>query len=164
VQLQTTRVAGAPDGLWLMPQLVAETRWLVDELPETAVPTDYHLGGQVQLAGYALAQSGDTWQVTLYWRALAPLDAYATVFVHALDENKEILAQSDAQPVQNSFPLPLWMTDVLVADTHTLPAVDAVLLGVGMYDPATFVNWSVTDGAGAAVADGRILLPVEVAP
>ncbi|MCB8990974.1 MAG: hypothetical protein H6664_13300 [Ardenticatenaceae bacterium] len=159
LHLVTAAEAGTPEGVWLMPQLLAETDWLLTALSETAVPVDAIFNEQVALAGYEVQSQGDQMQVTLYWQALTPLEAYATVFVHALDANQNILAQSDAQPVQNSYPLPLWPPGVVVADTHILPPTDVTQLGVGLYDPVTFVNWSLVDG-GVTVANGRLLLPI----
>jgi hypothetical protein len=158
LRLVTTPLTGEPEGIWLQPQLLATTDWLHTDLPETAVATDYRLGERVELAGYAVEPAGEQLRVTLYWRALAPLERTATVFVHLLDGEGEIAAQQDAPPLNNAYPLPVWPPGMLVADTYLLPAAGGAQLGVGLYDPETLARWPAVDGAGDEAANGRILL------
>lgn len=172
VELITRPLAGAPEGLWLMPQLSAETDWLLpDPLPADveAAPAGQRFDDTVELVGYALDPSmpapGAPLTVTLYWRALRTTPRYATVFVHLLSAQGEIVAQQDAQPVGNSYPLPLWQTDAIVADAHTLrvpptAAVEGLTLAVGLYDPETLVRWTAVAPDGTPLPDGRAVLPL----
>src|SRR5690606_16297852 len=102
--------------------------------------------------------------VTLYWRALTPTDAYATVFVHLLDASGNIVVQHDGAPVNGSYPIPLWQPGVLIADTHrlTLPAeaTGPYQLAVGLYDPVTLLRWPVTGVNGEPLPDGRAVFEV----
>lgn len=164
-------VAGTPDGLWLMPQLLASHDWLLSELPETAVAAGHRLGDDIVLLGYsvepAAPQPQDVVTVTLYWRGERPLAANATVFVHALDAAGELVAQSDGQPVQNSYPLVNWPAGVLIADRHQFvwsSDNDFSQLAVGLYDPTTLVRLPVQNPDGTADANGQALLPVVGTP
>ena len=172
LRLITQSLEGDTDGLWLTPQLLARTDWLLADLPVGAIPMQYSFGEGVTLAGYVITpaqpQPGDRVEVTLYWRGERPLRQNATVFLHALNQAGELAAQSDSQPVQNSYPLTNWPPGFLIADAHsfTWPADAGELtqLAVGLYDPATFVRWPVTGSAGVPLPDGQILLPVEIRP
>jgi len=162
--------ADEPSGRWLTPQLLARTDWLLAELPSKANSVQYLFGDSVTLAGYMLEPAqprpGETVQVTLYWRGEGPLRQNATVFVHALNENGKLTAQSDSQPVQNSYPLINWPAGILIADAHTFtwPSGELVQLAVGLYDPTTLTRWSIIAPDGAPLPNNQALLPVEVSP
>jgi len=159
---------GDPTGAWLMPQLLSPADWLLaDPLPpELAVqPAGNRFGESVELVGYQVAEAEGQLVVTLYWRALIPNDAYATVFVHLLDESGNILAQHDSPPVQGTYPLPVWPLGLIIADQHllTLPPdapAGPYRLAVGLYDPVTFIRWPVAGANGEPLPDGRALLEV----
>jgi hypothetical protein len=162
LRLITEPVSGTPQGAWIQPQIVAQADWLLADLPPTAQPAGHQLGADVTLVGYTVAPDPAAEQVvvTLYWRAERPLHQNATVFVHLLDEAGNLLAQSDAQPVNNSYPLTVWPTGVIIADSHTLPLPDVPFTtAVGLYDPTDFTRWPVTHPDGTLDANGRVLLP-----
>lgn len=172
LDLVTAPLDGAPDGLWLMPQLSAVTDWLLPEplLQDAATAADgSRFGDVVELAGYSAVQAGDGLDVTLFWRPLAPVDRYATIFVHLLDADGQLVAQHDSAPVGGAYPFPLWQPGSLVADRHTLvlpgdvPA-GSYTLAVGIYDPDTLMRWPVTQPDGTPNTDGRGVLqpPVEI--
>ncbi len=166
LRLTTEPLAGAPGGLWLMPQLLARMDWLLVELPARATPVHYLYDNGVTLAGYTIEpmqpQPGDRVEVTLYWRGERRLRQNAIVFLHALNQDGKLVSQSDSQPVQNSYPLTNWSPDVLIADAHTFtwPAGALTQLAVGLYDPVTMVRWPVTDPDGVPVPDNQAILPV----
>lgn len=165
LRLVTEAKEGTAAGLWVQPQLLAQSDWLLAELPETAVPAGHRFADDVTLVGYAVAPGeGETLLVTLYWQAARPLPENATVFVHLLDESGNLIAQHDAAPVQNSYPLTIWPTGVLIADSHplTAPAEQAAAfqIAVGLYNPTSLARWPVTNPEGTMDADGRALLPV----
>lgn len=171
LRLVTEPVAGTPDGLWLMPQLLARHDWLLSELPETTVASGHRLGDDIVLLGYsvepAAPQPQDVVTVTLYWRGERPLPANATVFVHALNAAGELVAQSDGQPVQNSYPLINWPAGAIIADPHQViwPSVDMLSqLAIGLYDPVTLARLPVQNPDGTADSNGQALLPVLETP
>ncbi len=165
LRLVTESLEGDPDGLWLTPQLLARSDWLLAKLPQTAVATDFRFGAGVTLAGYVIEPAqpapGDVVQVTLYWRGERPLRQNATVFLHALNQDGELVAQSDSQPVQNSYPLTNWPPGVLIADAHsfTWPTGALTQLAVGLYDPATQARWPVTGPDGEPLPNNQAILP-----
>lgn len=132
--------------------------------------TVYQLGEQVELVGSRLEATSlrpsDRLRVHLFWRAKeAPPQDY-TVFVHVLDENGNLVAQSDGQPVGGAYPVSWWWPGQLVEDVHEVP-MQGVEPGtyqivIGMYDLESGKRLPVADGDGAA----QIPLPqtIEVSP
>jgi hypothetical protein len=171
LRLVTQPLTGDPDGLWLMPQLLARRDWLLAELPETAVPAGHRLGDDIVLLGYLVEpvqpQPDELVTVTLYWRGERPLSQNATVFVHALNVAGELAAQRDGQPVQNSYPLNTWPAGTIIADSHQFRwLTDDPLrhIAVGLYDPVTLVRFTVLNPDGTVDANGQALLPVQATP
>ncbi|MBP6473344.1 MAG: hypothetical protein KBE23_14920 [Chloroflexi bacterium] len=169
LRLATEPLSGAPDGLWLRPQLLAQTDWLLAELPVTAVPAGHRFGADVVLLGYTVEpsqpQPGDLVTVTLYWQGERPLTQNATAFVHALNDSGEMVAQSDSQPVRGTYPLTIWPPGAIIADAHTFnwPTGSGNLaqLAVGLYDPSTQTRWPVTNLDGVLDPNGQAELPIK---
>jgi hypothetical protein len=162
-------VTGDPEIYWLQPQIFTRSAWLLPALPANINQAEYYFGDEISLSGYSLdppePRPGEPTTVTLYWQADRPVDRQATAFVHLLDRSGNITAQHDAQPVLNSYPLPVWVPGMTIADPHPLiwpetPAGELVL-AAGLYDPVTFVRWPVTDAAGERQADDRAVLDGE---
>jgi hypothetical protein len=105
-------------------------------------PMSVTFGGLIELMGYdvdrEVAQPGEQVTLTLYWRALAPVDRDYTVFVHLLDEALRKCAGSDGQPLYDRAPTSAWEPGRIVADPHPM-TLDAhlppgeTLFGVGLY-------------------------------
>lgn len=79
--------------------------------PQHAVQADF--GGKMRLAGYDWSEDG---RLTLYWQALAPLGADYTTFVHVLDAQGNLVAQTDGQPQDGAYPTSVWQVGEFVAD------------------------------------------------
>ncbi|MCD6285299.1 MAG: hypothetical protein J7M39_05230, partial [Anaerolineae bacterium] len=113
-------------------------------LPRTPdIPLAVTVGGFGELVGADLAslepRLGDDLDITLYWRALGPAAADYTVFVHLVDPDNGILAQSDAWPDGGAAPTTTWSEGEVIVDRHVLRVPAAMPAGdyrlyVGMYD------------------------------
>ncbi len=160
LRLVTELVNGTAAIYWRQPQLLVQTNWLLADLPAAAYPAGHRLGTDVALVGYTLTPAVDQLKVTLYWQTTRPLATNAVVFVHLLDETGRMVAQHDAQPVQNSYPLTFWPVRAIIADEHIMPLPDRpYTLAVGLYDPHDLTRWSVANPDGTVDPDGRALLP-----
>jgi hypothetical protein len=144
---------------------------ILDATPQQAV--DYRLGdNQIQLAGYALDKAtvapGDQVEVTLYWRALAPIFQSYTVFTQVIDPaTNGKIGQLDGLPVCDWFPTEQWNPGDLIADPYQIGiAPDAApgdyQLLVGMYDAATGQRLPVADADGAPLGDAIPLAAIRV--
>lgn len=167
-------------GLWAAPGITSGRTWLAEpSQPETAPIARF--GDQVALLGYEVnwdsaaqasgGQEGSAGKralhLTLYWRALRPIEVSYTVFVHLLDEAGEIEAQQDSRPLQATYPTDIWPPGVVVHDEHVVPVPGdvpggAYRLGVGLYELATMQRLPAMDGTGEAIPEDRVILDAAV--
>ncbi len=111
----------------------------VNELPDH-LPPDGTFADQLQLIGYRLPENlagcaADFCTMLTYWRVLAPQTGPRRFFLHALNENNDLLAQHDALDA----PARWWEMGDLLVQEHRLPPLgeSAVSLLLGVYDPQT---------------------------
>jgi len=136
----------------------------------TVTPVNANLENSMELLAYLSDREsyhpGDTVQVTLYWRALRPLEQDYKAFVHLTDAAMTHQpAQHDGDPGAGYTPTTRWLPGEIVADTHglLLPAdlpSGRYRLWAGMYEYGAMRNLAVEAGSapGVTVADNRILL------
>ncbi|NJN94824.1 MAG: hypothetical protein HC875_12365 [Anaerolineales bacterium] len=128
-------------------------------------------GEVVQLLDYTIeplqVAAGEPVQVNLLWQALAapPLDY--TVFVHLLDAQGELVAGSDAQPVNNSYPTTIWTRGERILDPHTLSTPDFLSpgqyrLAIGLYHQPTGQRLPLLFPAGRTDTAGQFILTSSV--
>jgi 4-amino-4-deoxy-L-arabinose transferase-like glycosyltransferase len=122
-------------------------------------PADALWGDAIQLVGYSVdtreVTAGETLNVTLYWRALAPLDDDYTVFVHLLGEhnpatNGPLWAGHDGQPDGGHYPTSRWQPGQVLLDLHPLAVpldtpVGEYQIEVGLYLLATMARLPASD-------------------
>jgi hypothetical protein len=87
------------------------------------------------LIGYDISTlnpaSGDTVELTLYWRALQPLERDYVVFANIIDpQTFTKYAESNAMPVQWTRPTSTWAVGEIIEDTHTLTVIENAAAGV----------------------------------
>ena len=142
-----------------------------------STPLDVTFGGKMRLLGYELEKDrvspGGYLTVTLYWKALVPVQEDYSVFVHLLGANDLIIGQRDVYPGQGNYPTTLWSPGEVVADTYVIPISAATLtpqeakLEVGLYRLESGKRLQVADSTGAEMGDnvrfGRIILPLRTA-
>jgi hypothetical protein len=104
------------------------------------------LGDFITLVGYDLSaakvSSGGTITVTLVWRARAPIGTEYTAFVHLLDQDGDLVTQSDHPPMGGAYPTSMWDAWDVVRDPHSLTvggsaAPGSCAISIGMYDSST---------------------------
>jgi hypothetical protein len=112
----------------------------MDTAVNVALEADTHT--LATLVGYTTGDScpnaGETCQISLLWHAENEFPASYRVFVHLLDGQGHIVAQSDGIPAGWTRPTTGWLPGEYILDTHTLtlPAPGTYTLRVGMYDAA----------------------------
>jgi hypothetical protein len=114
--------------------------------PGTSMPrTDAALsfGASIELTGFALPDApvapGSIAPLTLFWRADAALDQRFKVFVHVLDAEGRLVAQTDREPVGGLKPTDRWGPGEVVIDRYgvSLPGdipPGAYTVTAGLYD------------------------------
>ena len=86
--------------------------------------------------------AAQSFSVRLVWVASAVVDADYTVFMHLINPNGELIAQSDQVPESGFYPTSSWALNDLVEDTYTLQLPANLPTGkyrllVGWYRPET---------------------------
>lgn len=89
--------------------------------------------------------------VTLTWSTRTALDRDYTIFVHVLDDQGQLVAQSDLAPDVGTSG---WMVDEVIVTRHGLvispaAASGGLTLAVGLYDPVTGERLATSTGADA---------------
>jgi hypothetical protein len=121
-------------------QIVVNAPERVFAQPDVGTAVDILFADSIGLAGYTLAE--DPLRVEFVWSATDQIDSSYHVFVHLVDENGSIVAQSDGQPADWTRPTAGWAPGEYILDSHTLSipqgmSLENLSLRVGWYDPDT---------------------------
>lgn len=101
---------------------------------------------QISLEGYRLlddtVEAGDILRITWHWRALSRIDEDYKVFIHQMDEDGNLVAQRDSQPLVGARPMTSWVEGEESQDKYGILASDAVPAGhysliMGIYSAST---------------------------
>jgi hypothetical protein len=125
--------------------------------PAIESPLAARFGEGIHLLGYrapAVARPGEVLPVTLYWQSVALVAERYTVFIHLLNQQGQIAAQSDSQPVQGTRPTTGWLPQEVIVDEYALSLPVQLPPGryrltAGLYDPQTGARLDVTLADGS---------------
>lgn len=104
-------------------------------------PVSYRFGDRVELVGFEIAprrvRPGETITLTLYWRALRPIEHDYTVFTHILEPPQTIWGQEDRSPTP---PTSQWRIGEVYRETYVLAVKPETPAGfyeveIGLYRP-----------------------------
>ena len=113
-----------PANSLLLGNVTVKGRERTFDVPEMVTQVGAVLDRRVTLLGFDLESrsyhSGDSFTLTLYWRARTELDTSYTVFVHLVSEDGRIWAQQDNIPHNGEWPTTGWMQGEVVPDEHRL--------------------------------------------
>jgi len=122
-----------PDGRDALRLETVEVRPRAGEFPN---PLDANFGDRAALVGYTLdrrvVQPGEKIRLTLYWRALAPMETDYSVFAHVLGVENQVWANNDGPPVGGAAPTTRWQPGQVVEDVRELT--------VGLTTPPDFYD------------------------
>jgi hypothetical protein len=128
--------------------------------PSFRQPVGVVLGNLATLTGFDLAPStggkpiihpGDVLTVTLIWRAEGTAASSYHVFLHLLDPEGKLVAQSDGVPSNWTRPTTGWLPSEYVVDTRTL----AIPPGARAGDYTLHTGLYIPDGERLTAPDGR---------
>jgi uncharacterized membrane protein len=141
-------------------------QWVIDQLPETAVPQNTQFGTSILLAGYILSETqvepGRPLCTTLYWQPETTIAADYTVFLHFVDATGYVHAQRDSLPAFGFYPMVQWQPEEIVGDMHCIQVPTNLAPGdysinIGIYDSASGQRLPLT-GAGMEPDAGALRL------
>ena len=157
VGLFTSPSASSPFNQWFpLTSLNVQPTDRVFEAPDMALRLNANFDDKIELLGADISTAelkpGDTFEITLFWKALSRMETSYTIFVHLLDAENHIQAQEDRIPAAGSRPTTGWVVSEVVQDTYTLTVNPAAIPGtyvleVGVYDAGdpTFPRLSVLE-------------------
>ena len=141
------------------------------DVPPIAHPFRAVFGNSIELLGYQIVKSQaprsapnpqstnlPVYQLTLYWRCLAPMSTSYTVFTHLLDGTGRQWGQRDGIPCGGACSTTGWLMGEVLTDTYEI----AVAPGAPPGDYTIAVGWyDATTGQRLPTDNGdRVLLPV----
>jgi hypothetical protein len=128
VRLEPVKIGGPP----------AE---IVADQPEFDHPVKADFGGVIRLLGYTMAQNQQTLTLNCYWQSLAQIEVDYTIFVHILNEKRQLIAQGDRPPANGRYPTSLWDAGEIVMGEVEIPLSEVppgrYTLVLGLYNRLT---------------------------
>ncbi len=92
-----------------------------DRAPE--ISTGINFGNIIELSGYSLTPISDGLKITFFWRALASPGIDYTSFVHIVDSNDKIVAQTDVEPLDGRYPTSIWSPEEVIVDERIVSSI-----------------------------------------
>jgi hypothetical protein len=113
---------------------------------------------QIRLIGYDFKDRA----ITLYFQSLAAMNRDYTLFVHIVDRDGKIVAQSDHQPQERRYPTSIWDVGEQVRDEFSLVLPEDAAPGkyavrIGWYDGANGERLPVRDANDRIIGDFALL-------
>ncbi|MCC6617041.1 MAG: hypothetical protein IT320_26450 [Anaerolineae bacterium] len=121
--------------------------------PDFDVEVGAEFGGVIRLVGYSIDTTNGL-KLRLIWQAIQAMEQDYTVFVHLIDDHKNIVTQQDSMPVNNSYPTRLWQEGEYIVDEYQFSDVetDGLSIELGWYLQASGDRLVVT---APAIGDAR---------
>ena len=130
--------------------------------PKDNPPSEYTLDNAIGLA-HTRVDVGNSLTLTLTWQSHKPVPYDATIFVHVIGKDGDIMAQLDRQPLDGRFPTSYWQPGQIITDVISLPMpTDQAPLtcNVGMYLWPSMQRLPVKNVSGQPVRDDMIVVDV----
>ncbi len=129
---------------YLLPEYSLPPTYPSEEGLRIPHPTFVSMEDRVAILGYevdrAEAKAGEEIEVTIYWKALKPMDEDYSVFVQLLRRDGCKIAQLDTYPGMGLYPTSRWREGQVVKDSYALRVPQAISMPIecriiaGMYD------------------------------
>lgn len=148
-----------------------QCQWCLFQLRPPTHPVKATFGEKIELEGYDISATefaaGDSVYLTLYWHSLDQISERYSVFVRVLNEENEIVGQSDTLPLQGNWPTDQWPAGAKLADQHALkldPSLPAgeYTVAVGLHTPEDLQPLLPDPEQAVVVADAVILTTISV--
>ncbi|MBN1220938.1 MAG: hypothetical protein JXM69_18595 [Anaerolineae bacterium] len=163
----TNPPSNSPDTLFVGPLKVA----LPPPTPIAPLAEEINFGEVIRLVGVEpnrlAVAAGEPVSIKLLWETLNNPKLDYTVFVHLLDQDDNIIAGHDTQPLEGDYPTSIWTPGERILDPHTLPTAASLpsgqyRLAIGLYYQPTGIRLPLNLAGGQAEPEGRLILPQRV--
>ena len=127
--------------------------------------------GTNRLAGVNLpagVKAGETaLPITLYWQAEGPTSTSYTTFVHLVNEQGAMVAQSDSIPGKGTLPSTAWAPGEVIPDARSISLPADMPQGVytllaGLYDATDGRRLPITDGKADAKDNAIVIERIQI--
>lgn len=133
----------------------------VDPTPpsfELPYETQALFGDAILLLGYDVVPAHNQLLLHFMWQATQKPAVNWSIFIHLLDQEGHIIAQTDSQPRGGLYPTMVWDMDEVVSDSYALALPEAKLDGsyqliFGIYNAKTGERLMVTNDKGEIIGD-----------
>ena len=132
----------------------------VPGMTQAAERLDVILGTDLALRGKSVTTEDDCIRLRLYWEALRVPQVDATIFVHAVGADGQIVAQHDSRPWEGQYPTFIWDAAEIVVTEHVLPVPASqrpITLYAGAYTLPGPENLPAVQ-CGVTLPDGRAVV------
>ena len=162
----TAGFSDSPDTFFIGPLKIALPQPPIGFTGVASQPLDF--GEIARLIGYSVENTvispGDPIQIDLLWEALSEPSLDYTIFVHLLDENSNLVAGSDSQPLNNRYPTSIWTPGEQILDPHTVVTPSDLppgqyRLAIGIYFQPTGERLPLKFHTQTIDTTGRLTLP-----
>ena len=128
-----------------------------NRVPENS--TDYNFGNMIMLNGYTLTPTTDGLKMTFFWQAIDAPQIDYTTFIHVVNADDQIVAQSDLQPLNGKYPTSIWAPNEVIIDVRRITAIPKgnYRIYMGWYRKDTFERIPLFSN-GTASAENSIFL------
>ena len=99
-------------------------------------------------------------ELTVTWQAATDIDGNPTVFVHYLNDQNMLVAQSDGAPLGGLYPITMWQIGDVITDIRLFEDVNdqSGAIRFGIWDPENNQRWETRDASGAVYPDNTFRL------
>ena len=143
---QLINVPARDNGQWLM---------VISDEPRT------RFGDAIELRAADVSRRGNWLNLWLHWRALDAPAVDTKYFVHLLDADGSVMAQSDGVHVKYTRPSSQWQADEMISDLIEMPLWNLppgeYRIAVGLTNPDTDERLPAWDAAGNLLPDNRYI-------
>ncbi len=131
----------------------------------SALLSNARFGDRILLLRYSLETKtlsrGESLKLRLYWSCESKVDKDYTVFVHLVDSQGNLVAQTDSPPIGGSYPTSSWDAGEMIPDSVELVIPRDLASGeyrveIGMYD-ASLVRLEILGVNGQPIGDHLLL-------
>ncbi len=147
------------------------------EIPPSASPYHVTYGDTMELVAYDVepqkVRPGESFPVTLYWKALAPMEENLSIYIYLSGRGGQFLGQRDSYHGGGNYPSSQWSPGEVVPDTFLVPVRSdargpvAAEIEVGLYRLATMDPLPALDPQGNRMGKpviGRVKVDVPTPP
>jgi len=124
---------------------------------------DYSFGDVIGAQQPRVTLQGSEVELCTYWRALQLMSTDYSQFVHVLDANNELIAQSDRIPLNGAYPTFAWQVDEPIQECILIAVADGAIpytIAVGFYQLETGERLPLQNSQNEALPNGQIVIPL----